>query len=489
VVLLGVTVLSVAHFFTFPFRQQPLTTDVRNFVYYASRVSAGELPHRDFFENRTPLASFVGGGVHAVSRAAGWDPLLGIRAAYLLLAALGGSLSFVVHRRLSGKVVGGVLGLAAYLAFPLIGGLPCIGNVPKLLVALLGNAVALLARRGWWLGAGAAGGLAFLDWQIGALVVLAAAVSAVAAGRPHRGRRLAKIAAGLAVTSLPVLLVYGGAGALAPLGDQAILSVWSRAAEPATVGLWNDLPRRYDLFTRGVDGRLWMAALAGPGLFLFLRRLIHQGEGPGRALVVSLAVYHYGIAAFSILDFQGYGDVFILLHSVAFFAAVSLNWADRRLRTGLEVIGRPRLAVVAALVVAIVVARPWVAGRRFHLVLDPAAGALTLDDQRRLALQLRGVLDQPAVGVIGPAELRFLSGTANPFPLVFWNRAAHRYFRSSAHEPEALTLRRLARASHLRFAICDRDGPGGVCASAFGPAVPWSPTGAGGTVRLFAVSP
>jgi hypothetical protein len=488
--ILGATALSLAHFLTFPFLEHPITTDIRNFLYYASRVSAGELPYLHFFENKTPLACFVGGFLHGASRLLEVDPLLGIRGGYLVLAAVGGPLAFVVHSRLSGTLAGGVFGLAAYVAFPLIGGLPSIGNVPKLLVALLASAAALFARRGRWVLAGVAGGLAFLDWQIGAAVVAAVGVAAVTARRRFRGRRLLKVAAGVLIALLPLVVVYAGNGGLARLADQTILTIFARGtASLDAPGLWADWPRRAELFRRSSDGRWWIAALGVPGLLVVLQRLVRQAPGPGRVFVVCLALYHYAIVAFSILDFQGYGDVFILLHSVAFFVAATLSWSHQLLASWLRSVGRPRLAPAAGLVVALLVARPWVAGRTFHVVLDPAAAAVTLRDQRRLAQDLRNVLNQPDVAVIGPAELRFLSGTVNPFPVVFWNRAAHRYFRTGPDEPEAVTLRRLALAARIRIAICEHDGPHGVCASAFGAPVSWRSSGAEGTVRLFAVSP
>ena len=97
---------------------------------------------------------------------------------------------------------------------------------------------------------------------------------------------------------------------------------------------------------------------ASRGLLLVLQRLIRQAPGPGHALVVSLALYHYAIMAFSVLDFQGYGDAFILLHSVAFFVAATLTWSHQLLASWLNSMGRPRLALAAGVVVALVVARP-----------------------------------------------------------------------------------------------------------------------------------
>ena len=44
----------------------------------------------------------------------------------------------------------------------------------------------------------------------------------------------------------------------------------------------------------------------------------NRHDAAGR-LVLPLATYHYGVLAFSLVDFQYYGDLFLLLHSVSFF--------------------------------------------------------------------------------------------------------------------------------------------------------------------------
>ena len=41
-------------------------------------------------------------------------------------------------------------------------------------------------------------------------------------------------------------------------------------------------------------------------------------------MLVVLSVYHTGVVAFSLMDFQRFGDFFLLLHSVAFF--LGLVW-------------------------------------------------------------------------------------------------------------------------------------------------------------------
>ena len=161
--------LAAAHFASFDVVTRPIVTDVRFFLYYAWRVAEGAVPHLDFFENKPQLSTFVGALLFQIGDFAELDPLLAIRIGYLSIASAGGVLSFWIFRRLGrGSTTAGFLGLLAYCSFGLLGVMPAIGNVPKLLVAVLASVAALLAQDRRWFWAGFVGALAFMDWQIGA---------------------------------------------------------------------------------------------------------------------------------------------------------------------------------------------------------------------------------------------------------------------------------------------------------------------------------
>ncbi len=141
--------VSASHFASFDIFTRPIVTDVRFFLYYAWRVTEGAVPHLDFFENKPQLATFAGALLYELGEFAGVDPLLAIRFGYLAIAAAGGVLVFWIFRRLGrGSTTAGLLGLLAYCSFGLLGVLPAVGNVPKLLTAVLASAAALLAGRG-----------------------------------------------------------------------------------------------------------------------------------------------------------------------------------------------------------------------------------------------------------------------------------------------------------------------------------------------------
>ena len=222
--------LSIAHFASFDVFSRPIVTDIRFFLYYAWRVTEGAVPHLDFFENKPQLSTFVGASLYQIGDFADVDPLMAIRVGYLAIAAASGVLSFWIFRRLGhGSTTAGLLGLLAYCSFGLLGVMPSIGNVPKLLVAVLASTTALLAHDRRWFWAGFAGALAFMDWQIGAIVWLGAFTSAALFENPRRPALLA-VAAGGAAGLAPFLLYYSLNGALRQTFEQVIVASLSRGS-------------------------------------------------------------------------------------------------------------------------------------------------------------------------------------------------------------------------------------------------------------------
>ena len=135
--------LLAGHFASFAPSRTPLFTDIRYFVYYAGRVAAGEVPHRDLFAVKTQLATVVGAGFHALGDGLGLDPLLAIRIGFLALACLTAVLGVVVFRELardrletgraglSGGALGGALGALASCSFGLLGALAFVGRTRR----------------------------------------------------------------------------------------------------------------------------------------------------------------------------------------------------------------------------------------------------------------------------------------------------------------------------------------------------------------------
>ena len=187
--------------------------------------------------------------------------------------------------------------------------------------------------------------------------------------------------------------------------------------------------------------QLWLFYLALAGLPVTLRwAWLWRRDERGR-LLHPLVVYHVGVVGFSLVDFQYYGDFFLLLHSAAFF--LGAVWVALH-AVALRLAPQPRRKIVAAaaLVLVFVSARPGSLRPRIRLV-TPIDANVTLADQRRVASELSVRIGDGTVAFLEHSELLTLMGRRNALPLVYWNLPAWSYYRSGPDEPFAGTCARL----------------------------------------------
>jgi hypothetical protein len=441
------------HFGAFPWRDQPLVTDVRHFLYFAQQTANGAWPHLDFFDNKTPLATFAGAALHALGSHLGVEPWHAVRWGYLAVAALAATLAFAVQRALAGgRASAGAFAVALHCGFWLLGSLPSVGNVPKLLMAALASGSALCAHRGAWVAAGLLGGLAALDWQVGALAWFGALAAAGTQPVGRRRQALARVIVAGALPGLALLAVYAWHGAAAELLRQTVQASLFRGAAPrATPGFVQECLRRWRIVETGTAGHTWLLVPAVVGVALYARAVLKGGAL--RPLTVALGVYHFGILAFSLVDFQGYGDLLALLHSACFFAAVALTAAADLLRAG-GAGRRPALAAGLTTIACVLIARPWVS----RSVLRPPApaAAITLRDQRAVAARLAPVLVRPDTAVLGASEQLLLARARTPLRFVFWNAAVYGRYRAGPAEGSMAALARLLSGAGVDRLVCDR---------------------------------
>jgi hypothetical protein len=457
---LAAALLAAWHFASFPWRDHPLATDVRHFLYFAQQTAAGALPHADFFDNKTALATFLGAGLYRLGDAMGVEPLHAVRLGYLALATLAATLAFVVHRTIGGgRVACGAFALAFHCGFWLLGLLPSIGNVPKLGMATFATAAALCAHHRAWTAAGVLSGLSALDWQVGALAALG--VLAAAGLRPSRERpaALARVVLGGALAALPVLALYGARGALGPLFRQTVAASLSRGAATQSLAFARDeWARRWQVVSSGTEGHtglLLIAALGVPAYWLWLRS--PRGRAM-RGLASVLGVYHLGVLAFSSWDFQVYGDLFALLHTACFFAALAAGEAYLTLAAHVPGSRGKTMSPLLAALACLVWSRPWV--DRGTLRVPGIAGTeVTLAAQREVAARLAPLLARSTTAVRGASEQLFLTHTRNPLPFVVWNPAVYTYFRRGPDEERTETLARLMDEAGIERLVCVRDSP------------------------------
>lgn len=449
--------LVIAHFSSFGLGRA-VSTDIRYSVYFSARTAAGDVPHRDFFDNRTPLSTLLGAAFLRAGAAVGADPLAAMRVGCLAIAAATGLLLFAVHRRLAGgDDAAGFAGLLGYLGFALLGVLPSIGPFPKVSMGLFALAAALFADRERWTLAGASAALAALDWQIGGLAALGVLAAAVLA--PHReGRAALRVLAGGAMVAAATVAGFTATGALRAAAVQVVGSAFARGAASFEADGGGVGGRVLQVMAMGCRGHLWLVATGVVGLLLFAPFVLrHRRDDLGR-LAISLAVYQYGMVAFSLLDFQRFGDLHALVQCLAFFAGFAVAAALvalRRAATRRQPAGSPasarhgRHATLAGLAALALAVRPAWLRPEIDLRTRATPEHATLAGQRAVAAMVAERFAGKRLGVIGPSEMLLLSGTKNAIPFVYWNAATWSYYRRSPDEAPRDTLRRVLAESRL----------------------------------------
>jgi hypothetical protein len=163
-------------------------------------------------------------------------------------------------------------------------------------------------------------------------------------------------------------------------------------------------------------------------------------------LLLPLLIFHGGILVFSLVDFQGYGDLFLMLHSVSLFLGIVwLAFHD-------AVAGQlpeSRRAIVAAVALPLVflLARPGPLRPRLELLTRRDIAGVTLADQREVADVVSTLIGDGTVAFINNSEVFFLMRKKNELPVVYWNLASWHHFRTSAEESiRATGLRMLMSA-------------------------------------------
>jgi hypothetical protein len=443
--------LAATHAASFLDPQRAILWDQRFYTYFAFLIASGQVPYRDFFDNKTPLAIVMGAGADRAGSMLGIDPLLAIRAGELAVVAASGLAAFAILRRLyAGSLVAGWIGLLAHCGFLLLGAYPAIGVLPKTRMALFAALAALCVDSRRWVAAGACAALAFLDWQVGGLALLGVFAAALPGGPGRRGR-LARSALGAALALAPFALWLAACGALDAAWRQAVLSLLGSGEAAAGLGFGRRFARILLTVRNGCGGHLWLVGVGLAGLVVFPRLSTRRWLRGRGACAVMLAVYAYGMLGFKLIDFQSYGDLYPALHALALFAGVALCEAVRRttacwLRRRRSRPGRRaarHVVPAAALAGLALLARPVLHGG-FSPPGRPEAAhpGASLDDQREVVRQALA-LDAAATAFVGSSELLYLARRPNPVPFAYWNRVTYRYYRVSPGEGSAHTLRRL----------------------------------------------
>ncbi len=447
--------ISALHYATFFELERPIYTDVRYFLYFAWRLAEGDVAHLELFDNKTFLANFAGAALYRLGEGLGLDPLHFIRATMLALASYGGLLAYWVFRRIGhGSVATGYLGLLALLSFGILGELPAIGNFPKLLMGLFIPATALAIARGYWLAAGIFGALAFLDWQVGALVGGAAVVCALGSGE-GRARNTTRVVLGGLLGLAPFLVYSVIHGALGAAFEQTFAMSLARASDSIDTMGWAARLERIAWTAGRADPEqraLMLISLVGlPLSWAWCWR--EWGTSTGRLLLV-LCLTHTGLFVFSLTDFQRFGDFYVLMLTSAFWLGITwagaLGWAARWAGSDPR---KRRAAVAVALVLATLAARPFAFRPPINLWTKHVPQSVTLGDQREAATALRQRIDDGTFVALASSELLFLMRHKNPLPIIYLNVPSHLYNALPGEENPSETAGRLIESTDPDFFV------------------------------------
>ncbi len=455
-------VVAFAHFFSFPARSHPIATDIRYYLYYSAELARGQVLYRDSFDPKGPFAPLLGAALISVGERIGIDPLLAIRLGFQALAGVGAVAAFLLHRHLArGRAAPAYVGLGAYLGLSLVALLPSIGNICKLGLAFGAVLAALFVAQRAWLLAGIAAAIALLDWQIGAVVVIATLVAALSIERGERRAAMTRVVMGVALALAPAALYFAWHDALGDaLRATGIAAFAQHTSGWAKRGIAAEAARRWALVNAGCPGQTWLLAAGLVGIPLLAFAILRsRRELAWRPPAIAIGLFHGAIVTLSTWELQGLGDLFALVHSLAFLAGFALILLGDAVATRLALrAGSPRAAVVPFLLLAIVAARPWQPRWSARLATPAVRLGVTLDEQRAVAREVARQLGDRRAAYLGPSEIPFLLGTSSVVPFTVWHASAHAFYAKPG-EASAETLLRLLDDAHAEVVVTDHGVP------------------------------
>ena len=443
----------VAFHASFADRDRPLFLDQRYYVHFAQRIAEGAVPHRDLFDNKPELSSALAAPAVLVGDRLGIDRVRAVRLGSIAVAAATGLAVAAFAGAVHGTRLATAPAALCWTAAPLLGFQPSVGPVPKLWMTLLALVAGLLAGRGRWFAAGAVAAAAGLDWQVGALAGAGVLVAATLE-REGRARAVASVAAGGAATIGAVAAALAATGALRPAFEQTVLATLVRGGgSVARRGALARLGQVAAWMRDSGSAPGWLAAAGLAGILVATLSVPRLRGRPVLRILLPPLVLGLGVLGTSLVDFQGYGDLFVLLAFLATFAGLAAGAMERILSRFEPVDGLAGAALLALLSLA---AHPWSPSLpSLEQRVWPAG--VDLGAQRGVARDLAALARGRRLGFAGCSEQLSLSGVPNGFTSPFWNRATWGHFRRDASEPSGRTLLRIAREAEVDGVVCPPD--------------------------------
>ena len=294
-----------------------LSRDLAIYSYGAQQVVEGVPPYVSILNRAGPLAHLVPAVGVVAARAFGFDDVLSMRVLFMFLSVACVCVMYVLAREVFGSRLAGLAGAAALLSFQGFIEYASYGPREKTPMVLFLLCALLAVAKHRWLAAGFCVSLATLVWQPAFPVGLAAALSAaLTLGQSERLPALFRIAVGGLVPAALCVTYFTLAGAMREFIDAFFLiNTNYTVPEPFT----QDLEQRWVVLQDGYGISLWVI-LVGLAALVILTFVAIRREGwsaPARLPVAAVGATSLAAVAWSLRDFNGWADAFLLLPAAA----------------------------------------------------------------------------------------------------------------------------------------------------------------------------
>lgn len=394
-----------------------LRRDAALYLYSGQQMAQGVPPYVSVFEVKGPLTYLIPGIGASIAMLLKLDDIIAVRVAFLILSCLAiVGLYFLGSTLFESRRVG-LLAAFTFIGFWGFGRGAVSGPSAKTPVVLFQLLSLLLTARKRWFWAGLCGSLAALTWQPTAIFPLATILLALTQSRAglERARNAIRAVSGILIPIVVISLYFLHKGALSDLVDGAIL-FHLNYLERGPSSLLNHL--------RGPIRAVYVGftVMAIPIALGFLvvcmtymwRMKLHGGSILrllARDRFAALLLSFPALVIWSLLDFQGYGDFFVLLPYVAIGFGWLLYLALEGLMKTVDI--RPALQMTWFLVLCATLIGS--AAMNYYVTAENG-----LDDQRQWAqwVESRFGRDSKIVSIGEPSILVLLHST-NPNPYVY----------------------------------------------------------------------
>ena len=305
-----------------------LMRDDSIFLYSGQQMADGVPPYVSTFDHKGPMTPLITGTAASIAALLNLDDILVVRITFLLLSSLAVAGLYLLGSKLFSSQKMGLLAAFIFVGFNGFGIHAASGPRPKTPMVVFEILSLLFTARRQWFWAGVCGSLAFLTWQPAGIFILITVLMAFiqSESRRLRLRNTLYAVSGVLIPIAIVSLYFWSQGALYEFIDGALLfNLLYLERVPYTllfhiirpirmvyIGYtFMALPIFLGFFTIFLM-YMWRVRLYQSSLLDFIRK------DHFAALLLSFAAF----VIWSLWDFQGYPDLYVLLP----YAALGFGW-------------------------------------------------------------------------------------------------------------------------------------------------------------------